>query len=377
MLLAFLPDIFPGFRVGRVDLHAVALIIIGLGGAAFGAHQQPALIHLVKVFAAPIHRRPDGDHHFDAHAVQLVHHGFGIRPVGLVKLPVALHRPMEEIDDDHVQLNAELMIFPGYLEHFLLGAVAQLALPEAHVVLPHHRRAAGDGGIIKEKLLGRIRHRNPVIHVFRGFRCPFGDVLAKHNLAHRGIVPQEPIAHAGHREGNGCLAVLLRQLQQTPLHIHVRLLVLPHAKYLFPVVAFKTDRQPVIAGRIGRPFAVDHLQAVAFLRDGAAVVAVIFPQDFLTVAVKCEYPSVIDHRGHTAVADRRQRRLIESAVPAAQGFFSHFDLGLRAFRRLGQRPCLVGPFRVHGGAHPQGILAPGFNAQRFPLALADKGAIFF
>ena len=38
MLLALLPDILPGFRVGRVDLNAVPLIIVGLHGAPFGAH---------------------------------------------------------------------------------------------------------------------------------------------------------------------------------------------------------------------------------------------------------------------------------------------------------------------------------------------------
>ena len=63
--------------------------------------------------------------------MQFIHHGFGIGPVGLIKLPIALDGPVEEIDDDLVDLDALRMILPGYGKYLVLGTVCLLYTSDA------------------------------------------------------------------------------------------------------------------------------------------------------------------------------------------------------------------------------------------------------
>ena len=276
MALALVPHVGPGFRVGGVDLHAVALEIIGLRRAALGAHEQAPFHHFIEVFAAPVHAGPHGHHHFDAHAVQFVHHGLGVGPVFPVEFPVALHRPVEEVDHDNVDGDVPPVVFPGHGQNFFLGAVAQLALPQAHAVLPHHGGAARDGGVLVQKLPGLVLGGDPVVHFLAGPGHPFGQVLAEGHFAHGGIVPQKAVAQAGNHEGHRYLGIALGQLQHAALHIQVGLLILAHAEDFFPVGAFKAHGQLVVPGGVGQPFPAGHLQAVAFPGDGAVVKPVIF-----------------------------------------------------------------------------------------------------
>ncbi|MNI64876.1 hypothetical protein D3C73_1203460 [compost metagenome] len=63
---------------------------------------QPAIFaHLPIAFGAAIDRWPDGHHQLDTQRVQLGDHCVRVRPVARVERPVALIRPVEEIDNDH------------------------------------------------------------------------------------------------------------------------------------------------------------------------------------------------------------------------------------------------------------------------------------
>ena len=63
--------------------------------------------------------------------MKLVAHGLGIRPVFFVKLPVSLSGPVEEINDNDVNMDPQLLVLPCNAKNLLLCSVAQLALPES------------------------------------------------------------------------------------------------------------------------------------------------------------------------------------------------------------------------------------------------------
>ena len=90
------------------------------------------------------------------------------------------------------------------------------------------------------------------------------------------MVPQEAISKAGHCKGNGRLGVSLCQLQAAALQIQIRLLILSHPVYFFPIVALKTDCQGIISPYDGLPLSSPDLQASAFCAGGLIVIPVIF-----------------------------------------------------------------------------------------------------
>lgn len=91
--------------------------------------------HWAKILAFLIHRWPYRHHHFDSHGMQLIDHGFRVRPVFPVKFPVTLQRPVKEIDHDLINMNAFFLVSSGHFQHLFLGAVAKFTLPQPHAVL--------------------------------------------------------------------------------------------------------------------------------------------------------------------------------------------------------------------------------------------------
>ena len=57
------------------------------------------------------------------------------------------------VDHDLIDFDAFPLILPGDGKHLLLGAVAQLALPQAHEAFREHGRAARDRGVFLQDLL--------------------------------------------------------------------------------------------------------------------------------------------------------------------------------------------------------------------------------
>ena len=158
---------------------------------------------------------------------------FGSGQYSQVELPVALVGPVEEVGHDHRDGQVAPLVLAGYLEQLVLGPVAQLALPEAHGELGHHRHGAGGAGIGLFDLGRGVAGGDPVVEDVGRLRVPLGDILAKGRLADGGVVPEEAVAQAGEHEGHAGLRVAVGQLERAALDVEVRLLVLAHAEQLF------------------------------------------------------------------------------------------------------------------------------------------------
>ena len=303
--------------------------------------------------------------------MQLVHHGLGIRPVLLVKFPVALQRPVEKVNHDLIDLNALLLVPPRHLEHLVLGAVAQLTLPQPHQILREPVGAPGDSRVVFENLPGIFTGRDPVVHLPCRPGNPLIIIFAKGYSSHCRIVPQKSISHVRDRKGNGNLGIALGKLQHAALHVHTLLLVLSHAKNLFAPVALKLDVQRILGSPDDpSPLPVHHLEAAALPGNGPVICPEILPQNQPVIPVKGHYPSMVDHRLDAAVGNRRLFSLINGAVTHPVIHFLYDNLRLTSVHILCQSPVPSRKIRKHARPHTQGILPPGLNPH--PLSLVKK-----
>ena len=370
ILLADLPDVLARRRVERIDLHTVALIVVRLLRAALGADQKPQLRHRVEVLALAVHGRPHGHHHLDAHLMQLVDHRLHIRPVRLVKLPVALQRPVEEINHDAVNLDALRLVPARYLQDLILRAVAEFALPQTHQIFRKMRRSSTHARVRRQNFLRRVRHGDPIVHLLRRARVPLRDVLAERHAADRGVVPEHAVAERRHHERNADLGVALRELERAPLQIEVRLLVLPHAVDLLAVVALEKHLKFIFtAAGNTLPLAVYDFQAAALTGERAAVAAVVLAQDQLVIPVERQYTRKIHRRFHAPVHDLRAR------ISVLRTANRHDRCRRRNIFR--ERPCHIGNLRLHRRPYAQGVLSPALDPQSLTLALCQKSTVFY
>ena len=194
ILLADLPYVLSCFGVEGVDLDAVSLEIVSLNRTALCLHEETHLGHGVEVLASSVDRGPNRNDDPDTHGVKLVDHGFGVGPVLRVELPLALNSPMEEVDDDLVDLEPLRLILSRNLKHLFLSAVSELALPKSHQVFGEFAGSACDCRIVFKDLLRGVGNRDPVIHLLRGGCDPLGVVLSEGHLADRRIVPEEAVS---------------------------------------------------------------------------------------------------------------------------------------------------------------------------------------
>ena len=196
VFLELLKDVGPAFRVGGVDFRLRAVKLKHPAHAGGGADQHVLVRHVGVVFAVLVDGRPHGHHQPHAHFVKLVRHGFWIGPVGGVEFIVPLLGPVEVIDDDHRQRDAQLPVFPGHLQHLLLPLVAQLALPEAQGVFRDHRGVARQVRQLFAGLPGAAGNDH-VVHRFGAVAAPAGPVEAQLHRAGGGHVPKKPVAQGG------------------------------------------------------------------------------------------------------------------------------------------------------------------------------------
>ena len=330
VLFAFLPDIFSGFRIENVDLHAVPLVVIGLLRTALRRNQKSPVHHLREVLALSVHRRPDGDNNLDAHRMKLIHHRLRIRPVGFVKLPVSLKRPVEEVDDNHIDRKALFLVFPCNRQNLLLRAVAKLALPQSHEIFRKHGRTSGYRRIFFQDFLRRISCRNPVIHL-PGCRClPLCIVLSKGDTTNCRIIPEEPIAHGRNFKRYCNLRVSLLQTQNTALQIQIGLLILAHSVNLLLINALKANIQREISAWDSLPLTAPDFKAAALLPEGAVIEAEIFAKELLPILIKGNDAGKIDRGRDPSVGDPRKLLLIDRAITDPVILLCNFHSGFGA-----------------------------------------------
>ena len=311
--------------------------------------------------------RPDGDHQLHAHALELFRHRFGVGPIALVELPVALLRPVEKVDDDDVHGNVAAVIFARDGKQFFLRLIAQLALPEAESVFGHHRGLAHDFHVRSQDVGRGVARRDPIVDLFGGAGCEFGVVGAERRPAHRRVVPEEPVAVRREQKGDARLCVLLFEFERGALQIEGGLLILPHAEELF-VVGLEPHAEGVVVSAHRAVFPARGAQLrylVEFPPAFGAVFpgAVIFFEEQFSLCVEKGDLPVFRHFG----AD----------IPVLDDGEMFADLHLCGVPHGGvERPVSSrkGAVLRGGDAEP---LPPGADPQKFSAAAEIKRAVLF
>ena len=350
-----LPDILPRFRIRRVKMQRVALEVHGDRIPFVHPDQQAFAFHLLKVFAAIVHRGPDGNHEFDTHLLQLPDHGVRVRPVGRVKLPLALKRPVEEIAYDNGNGNVAPFEFPGNPEQFLLRLITEFALPVAHGVIRHHGNASRRAGIGFLDFCRIVSGGDPVIQFFGGFRFPGRNILPESNPPDGRIVPEEAVAEAGQQKRHAGLGVSLRQLQIGSLQVQEGLLILAHTVKFLVWVGNETHRQPVVAADDRFELPGFHIQRGTGVPEHIPAVAQVFlQQDFPLLIIKGNPADQVDFRA-------------DFAVDNAPVIFRCRNLNFGCVFLRQERPVLRVHFRGFPGPHAKAVFSPRLNDHAFRL----------
>ncbi len=150
---------------------------------------------------------------------------------------------MEVIYNDHVDRNFTAFVLSCYFQKFFLGLITQLALPESHTVLRHHRNLSCGIGICLFNLSRRISCRNPVIQFLRRLYFPCGDVLVKADAPYRRVIPQKTISQRRKCERHAGLGITVCQFKLCSLYIQELLLILPHTIYLLIRIGLESHSQ--------------------------------------------------------------------------------------------------------------------------------------
>ena len=337
--------------------------------APVGGHQVALLTHGAEVFAALIHRGPHGYHRLDAHGPQLLHHALGVGPFVGLKLVVALHGPVEKVNHDHVQGQATALVLPGHGKDFLLGAVAQLALPVAHAVFGHHGGAPCGGGILALNLRGGVPGGDEVVQLAGAAGLPLGDVGAEGGCADGGIVPQKAIAPAGHEERHAGLAVAVGQLQCGALLVQVPVLILAHAENLLIVVGLEAGGQLVgVAAHHMFHFPRGHPQGHTVAVHAVAGAPVFLGEHFSPLVAEADPALMVHMGGDLPVGQGGHLGSLMVLGPLLAPVPGVGDVdglkgdgAVRFGDRLGERPVVRVHHGVGGHADAKAVFTPGLD----------------
>ena len=169
--------------------------------------------HFRVVGALGVHRGPNRNKQLDAHLLQFLDHGYGVRPIPLIKIPHALVGPMEEIDNNDRDRQLSTLILPRHIQQLFLRAVAHLALPKAHGKVRHHGGHTGGHGILVHNLSGVFPGSHPIIDLRCGFSLPFSAVGTEGSSAHSWVVPEEAVVLIGKYKRNAYLGIAVGKFQ--------------------------------------------------------------------------------------------------------------------------------------------------------------------
>ena len=353
--------------------------------AAIHMHQISAFGHLLIIIGALIDSRPDGNHQVHAQLFQLVHHRLGIGEIARIELPIALRRPMEKINHNHVHRQAAFFVLAHHAKHLVLRLIAQLALPKSHQIPAHHGYTAGDGSVVFQYLRRSVRRSDPVVDLAGALRRPLGDVFTQRHIAHSGVIPQEAISSGRQHERNRRLRIALRQLQCAALQVQEILLILSQAVEALTLIGFKGHlRAPVLAAEHRRE--QSRLAAERHAEFGkVAAVAHIFSHQLFALAIEESNIAVpVDLRRNAAVDDAHRvwlllRLFVELIFSLSQARrvlgkvrrrgLVNLRLRLRHRVRIFQCPILAVKAAVARYAHAQAVLAPRLDEYFFGILL--------
>ena len=228
IFLYFLPYILSCSRICCIQKDIIPMEQHLYINTCVALYKESLLFHFFVIFTSPVNLRPDGNHRFDAHLMQLIDHRLRIREIFFVKTVIAASWPVIVVDHENIQRNAAFFVLARHVQNLLLIVVAQLALPEAQAVLRHHRNFTNGICEVLLDLRRSIACGYPVVELFCGARQPFGRVRSEMYFADRCIVPQEAVAKARYIKRNARLRIAVRQFQVASLQVHPLLLILSH-----------------------------------------------------------------------------------------------------------------------------------------------------
>jgi hypothetical protein len=213
--------------------------------AADVTDQQPVRPQGLVVLAGRLDVGPDRYQELDAERLQFLGHRLRIGPLAVLETPVAHPRPVEEVADDDGQRQPAPGVLAGDGEEFLLGAVAELRLPEPGGPLRQQRRMAGRVGVGGQDVGRRVTRRDPVVDLAGGVGDPARGVATQLHPACRRVVPQQPVAARGVQERDAGHRVPLHQVDHQAFLVQPAVLMLAQAVDPLTVVPLELLLQTV------------------------------------------------------------------------------------------------------------------------------------
>ncbi len=155
-------------------------------------------------------------------------------------------RPVEEVADDHGQRQPAPPVLARDLQQLLLGAVAQLALPETGGPLGKFGRVAGRVRVAAQHV-GGLTGGDPVVDLAGAVGDPAGAGLGQLHPADRRRVPQQAVAAVGDQQRDGDLGVALHQVDHGALLVQQAVGVLAEAVEPLAGIGAEPLLEPVVA----------------------------------------------------------------------------------------------------------------------------------
>ena len=203
VLLYPVPHKGSGIRIHGINKGLLAVKIKGAVLTVFCPHQHIGLAHSPVIFAFGIDGGPDGHNGLDSHFLQLLAHGRRVRPIFRVKLPLALLRPVEIVDDNGGDGNSSALVLPGHLQKLLLAFIPQLTLPEAGSPVRKPGGISGEIAVNLHYICRLIPCKHKVIDLISAFRAPQRVISGGLTPSRGGIVPEKAVAQRRIQVGKG------------------------------------------------------------------------------------------------------------------------------------------------------------------------------
>jgi len=150
--------------------------------------QVPGLKHRLVVGRHQTHRGPHRHHEANPHGFELRDHRPRVGPLARLKAPISELGPVEEVNDYDREGEPTSVVLPRHLQQLLLGAIAELGLPEPRRPLGEHRGVPCHPCVVRCDLCRRAGG-DPVVDLLGAVRDPAGGRGSELDPADRRVVP--------------------------------------------------------------------------------------------------------------------------------------------------------------------------------------------
>ena len=255
VLLDLVPDKLPRAGIHHIDKGLLPIKIKRPKLPVLCAHQHVRLAHRLIVLARRVDRRPDRHNQPDAHLLEFPAHRLWIRPVFRIELPFSLLRPVEKVDDDHIDRDPAPFVLPRRLEQILLALISEPALPETGCPPWKLRCVPRQVAVQFRRLSRRLSRIDEIICLIRTVRHKHRVVFCRLASSGRRIVPEKPVAERRVQHRQCGLGVVVDDLTGAALSVKQIFLLLPHPVKMLTLVCLK-DHLDLVVIPLHMPVAV-------------------------------------------------------------------------------------------------------------------------